>query len=258
VNDATKNQGLSMRTTAIGAVVILVAVIVWSIFRTPTSSIEVNAGNQMQGGTTGTQSTSSALIASTTPVGEQVMNQLVASYSALKNSGAYSSSTAVAIATNIGNTIQPSVTYKSATYTDIHTSNDTSYTKMLAYRTALQTALKPLLANTQSEVGLFSLYTQTQDSTYLQQLKDAADNYSLAASNTLAIAVPSDAATEDIGIINAMREFAATLHLMIAQAQDPIGSAATLRAYTQAQNDMVASFDAIGQYIARKSASNKK
>ncbi|MDB5187890.1 MAG: hypothetical protein JWO50_410 [Candidatus Kaiserbacteria bacterium] len=257
MDTATKNQGFSIRTTAIGAVIVLVAVLVWSVFRIPVSSVIVNAGNQTNGTTINAQNAAFNQ-ASTTPVGVQVMNQLIASYSALIQSGSYSTSTAQSVAANLGSSLKPTVTYQIAQYSNIKTDTDTSYARMLVYRSALQAALKPLLANTQSEVGLFSLYTQTQDPTYLQQLKDASANYSLAASNTITITVPTDATSEHVGIVNAMREFAATLNLMIAQAQDPIGSAAALQVYTQAQNDVVSSFDAIGQYIARKNASAKK
>jgi hypothetical protein len=123
---------------------------------------------------------------------------------------------------------------------------------MLAYRASLQTSLKPLLANTTPEIDLLTQYVQTNDPTYLTQLRQVADNYKLAATASAQITVPADAVTVQVGILNAMQEFAATLDQMAASANDPFTEATLINTYMQAQSDMFTSFNDLYGYYKSK------
>ena len=123
---------------------------------------------------------------------------------------------------------------------------------MIMYRNDLKVALEPMQKNKTAEIDLIGNYEQTKDPSYLAQLRTAANNYRASASNTLAIIPPSDAVTYHVGIINATREFAATLDAFSTYATDTITAAALLMSYNQAEQDMLSSFSALTAYFTRK------
>lgn len=184
--------------------------------------------------------------------GSAVLGQLINSYVGLQTSGVYSTSTAEAAAQDIVPLLKTNVTYQAYTTSDIRTTSDTSYDRMLAYRSDLRASLAPLLKNTEPEYAIFASYVQSKDARYLQELRDVAQNYRDAASLTAEVVAPADAAPYHVAILNAMQEFAAVLDSMSAQADDPFAVAALLQSYNQAESDMLTSFNALTTYYRSK------
>jgi hypothetical protein len=210
--------------------------------------------------TNGAQNTAVALSASTTAadpdpvtaVSTDALGEVVGAYTGLQEEGQYSTSTGAAIAGSIGLGLQAPISYTPLDASQIKTSPDTSYQAMMAYRTALQTSLKPLLNNTEPEYEIFGLYVETKDDTYLTELHTAAANYRAAASSTALIVVPADAVSVDLGLVNSMDEFAATLDSLADNANDPIGSSVLLENYNQSENDVLNAFQALVTYEQSK------
>ncbi len=185
-------------------------------------------------------------------IGDNLASALALEYTTLKANGTYSTTTAAAAARSLGASIKATVTFKTYAYTDIPTVSDTSYGAMLTYRAALQGTLKPLMTNTGPELDLLTKYEETHDPSYLTKLRQASGNYKLAAAGTAQIRVPSDAISVQIGILNAMQEFAATLDQMVASADDALTEATLINTYLQAQQHMISSFNSLYGYYKSK------
>ncbi|HUO50376.1 MAG TPA: hypothetical protein VMU25_02325 [Candidatus Paceibacterota bacterium] len=194
----------------------------------------------------------SASIDPITNISDTALGEIIGAYTGLQHNGMYSTSTVENVGGTIGAQLHAPVTYSALTANAIATNPDTSYQAMMSYRTALQKTLKPLTANTLPEYELFGLYVQTKDQSYLNQLKTAESNYIAAASSTAALTVPSDAVAVQLGLVNSMREFAATLDALIAHADDPIASTILLKNYNQAENDVLTAFQALVTYEKSK------
>lgn len=186
-------------------------------------------------------------------LGNNVMASLEGAYVQMQESGTYSSTTAVQVGESLAPYVTASVSYPTFSASDIKTDPDTSYQRMLQYRSDLRASLAPLLNNTEPEYEIYAYYIDTQDASYLTKLQNVAADYRAAASSTAQVVVPADAVTYQIGILDAMEEFAATLDSMVAHAQDPFASTALLSSYVQAQNDMVAAFNSLADYYKSKS-----
>lgn len=178
----------------------------------------------------------------------EVLGQLIGQYNGLRASGQYSSSTAAAAAASIAPDVYANVPYKTYAATSIKTDPNSSYDRMLAYRTDMQTALAPLLENKQAEYAIYGSYVATGDASYLRALQADANNYTLAATNAAAITVPADIVSTHLTIVNALSRFSATLTMMTTHADDPLASVALLRTYNDAEAAVVNSFDTLAQY----------
>jgi hypothetical protein len=198
----------------------------------------------------GSATTSDPLAASV--ITDNVADALANAYATMQANGTYSTSTAAALSEQLGESIKAGVSYKTYSASDIKTDQDTSYARMLTYRAALQVSLAPLLKNTTPELDMLTSYVQTNDPKYLTQLTQAADNYKLAAIETASVVVPSDAVNVQVGILNAMNEFGATLDQLVASANDPFAEATLLNTYMQAQSDMFNSFNDLYTYYKSK------
>ena len=185
-------------------------------------------------------------------IGDNVAATLASDYTLLQANGTYSTTTAAQTAEALGKNLKASVSYKMYAATDIKTDSNTSYARMLSYRTDLQTSLAPLLKSTTPELDMLTKYVQTNDQTYLTQLRQAADTYKLAAAASAQVVVPADAVPVQLGILNAMQEFAATLDQMAANANDPFTEATLINTYMQAQSDMFSSFNNLYGYYKSK------
>ena len=185
-------------------------------------------------------------------IGTKVIDRLSSDYTDLQQLGIYSSSTVQAAANDALTLMQAPISYPTFSAGEIQTTADTSYARMLAYRSDLQTSLAPLLKNSQAEYEIFASYVQTNDPSYLTKLQAAAQNYFAAASSTAQVVVPADAVPYHVAILNAMEEFGSTLDAMAAHANDPFAAAALLRAYNQAESDMLNSFNALATYYKSK------
>ncbi|MEK7134067.1 MAG: hypothetical protein AAB804_03275 [Patescibacteria group bacterium] len=186
-------------------------------------------------------------------LGIAVVDELITKYASLQDQGLYTEEIGQKVAEKMAATLKPAVSYDPHAVTDILTDTDTSYDRMLQYRSDLRGSLAPLLKNTQPEFEIFAYYVDTKDEKYLTLLKEVAQNYRDAASRTARVIVPHDAVREHVAILNAMEQFAAMLDAMVANAADPFASVALLRTYNQAEADMLLSFKALTVYYKQKS-----
>ena len=183
-----------------------------------------------------------------------VAGTLVGSYVELVATGTYTPAEAQKVASNIAANLRANVSSQTYAADDIKTDPDTSYARMLAYRGDMQVALGPLLKNNGYELKLFSSYIDTGDKTYLARLKSAAQNYRDAALNAASVTVPLDAVPHHVAVLNALSEFAATIDTMADHADDAFASAALLQTYTNAEGDILASFNALAAYEKSKTS----
>jgi hypothetical protein len=185
------------------------------------------------------------------PLGAAIVSRAILAYDGATKDGA-SAQAGIDAVQKLGASIDPGVTFTTYSTTDVKTNADSSKDRVLAYRADLRVALEPLLENKYFELDLFAQYVETKDLKYLNDLLAASANYRRAITNTLAVTVPSDAASYHAAILTSMSQFAATLEALVENASDPFASTALLKSYTVAQDNMVVSFNAIGAYAARK------
>lgn len=185
-------------------------------------------------------------------IGENVMGALVGSYVTLAESGSYTPEEGGKIAEDIAASLKASVSYLVYSQIDIKIDTDTSYERMLTYRNDLRIALEPLLKNPGYELGLFATYIESRDARYLEQLKETAINYRLAIENAANVVVPEDAASQHVGILNALSEFGAIVERLSKHADDAFASAALLRTYNDSEANLVVSFDSLASYYKSK------
>lgn len=185
---------------------------------------------------------------------ENITATMAADYAYLQSQGTYSASSAAAVAAGLAQNIHATVAYPTYAASQIPTDSDISSARAMRYRTDLQASLKPLMNNTQSELDIFNQYETTNDPQYLEDLTQAADNYQLAAAQTAKVVVPQDAVAYQIGILDAMQEFAAVLDEMSNHGADSLTETVLLQNYNQAQQDMVGSFNALYGYLRSKTS----
>jgi hypothetical protein len=178
--------------------------------------------------------------------------QIIGAYAGFQSQGGNSTAAEDELATSIGSSLSAPVPHETFGPTDVKTDQDTSYARMLKYRTDLQRAFQPLLSNKQSEFELFARYVATNDPSYLAQLSAAAKNYYAAASSTALVVAPADAAAIHLDLLNAMEQFGATLDSMVAHASDPLATTILLNDYNSAEGSMLSSFNALAQYEKSK------
>ena len=257
--------------TAAVSVIALLAVVGWDIENTAQQKAaatafvaETNAGTgalvsqdtansaQLSAGTDaspGTSATSTDLISY---IGPAVMNSLQNSYAQMQAQGTYTEAEGEQLAQDIAPLVRAEVSYQTYSEADIKTEPDTSSTRVLSYRSDLRVALAPLLKNTEPEYEIFAYYAQTKDKMYLTKLASVVQNYRAAIAASAKVTVPEDAVSYQVGILNAMEEFAATLDAMGAHADDPFASVALLRTYDQAEADVLTSFNNLAGYYRTK------
>lgn len=249
-----------MRIVAAFAVLLLVGVLSWQIvaaFKEKARAGVFVATSTSQNGAqnTAVAPASAPVLAPSDPiaaVSDNAIGEVVGAYAGLQQEGAYSSTTGSQVAGTIGAGLQAPISYVQLDASQIKTTSDTSYQAMMEYRAALQTSLKPLLSNTVPEYEIFGLYVQTKDPQYLSELNTAAANYSAAASSTAMLTVPQDAISVELGLVNSMNEFAATLNQLASHGSDPIASTVLLENYNQAENDVLTAFQNLVTYEQSK------
>ena len=187
-------------------------------------------------------------------IGSNIVGQLATHYVVMQQTGTYTPEAAAQVATDMAQNIHINVGYAPYATSSIKTDPDISYKRMIKYRSDLQVSLAPLLKNNTYEMTLLGMYTQTKDPKYLTQLKAAAQNYHTAASSTAKVVVPADAVSYQLGILNAMQEFATTLDAITTHIDDPITTATLLTSYNQAEQNMFDSFNALSTYYTSKHA----
>lgn len=162
-------------------------------------------------------------------IGPNVVGQMTAHYMAMQQGGTYTPESAAQVANDMAPNVKATVPHKMYTTSDIKTTPDTSYQRMLDYRGDMRTALAPLLKNSTPEISLYGLYAQTKSVEYLTKLQTIIKNYSDAADASVHVIVPQDALLNHIAALNAMQEFGSTLDSMVSNVDDPVTSVALLR-----------------------------
>lgn len=246
--------------TAAISVVALLAVVGWEVRRVvhekqsvssfvATYASEATSPEDMISFGTGEIATSTDVVSL---IGPAVLNQLLETYVGMQEEGSYTAEGAQKAAEDFAAALKAPVEYLAYQTSDIRTDADTSYDRMLTYRSDLRESLAPLLQNTQPEYEVFALYVQTKDPVYLSQLQDIAKHYHDAQTATASVVVPRDAVPYHVAILNAMGKFAATLHSMSVHADDPFATVALLRSYNEAEADILTSFHALTSYYKSK------
>jgi hypothetical protein len=187
-----------------------------------------------------------------TLISPQILAQLAGKYESLVQSGTLSEESAAAAAAEIAPNVRAYVVYTPLTATDVRTSADTSYERMLIYRTEMQKALAPLLSNTSAEYAIFASYLETGNLADLEELRRVAGNYAAASTAMKSLQVPADALDTHLAIANALARFSSTLVSLATHADDPLGSAALLRTYNDAELALVLAFDQFAKYSTDK------
>lgn len=263
-----------LSVTAIGAVLLLVAIFGWRAIgggagNTPTFTATVpgevpgadaraedigfpetllTAGDTPLPASTSTDSSLSGL----SSIGADVMNQLIGTYVVLKQNGGYTQADGEAVANTLAEYLRAEISPKISTKADLATTNDTSYNRMLVYRADLRESFAPLLENTAAEFEIFALYVDTRDEKYLKQLLTAAARYREAADQTIRVVVPADLASYHLALVNALEEFATTLEQMAGVGDDAFASLALLRTYNSAETRLLNAFNALASAQADK------
>lgn len=261
---ASRQDGFApIVVTAALSVVVLLAVAGWEIQKNLQEKQEVSSfiairgendpidleNTSDSGGSGASFSTSTDVISY---IGPAVLDHLVGAYLQMQEDGTYTASGGEKVAENLASVVRAPVEYRAYQGSDLKTDSDTSYQRMLAYRSDLRDALAPLLKNTQPEYEIFALYASTKDSVYLAALRTVAQNYRDAQSAVARVIVPKDATPYHLGILNAMGEFAATLDAMARHADDPFAAVALLRTYNEGEVDILTSFNALTTYYKSK------
>jgi len=177
-----------------------------------------------------------------------VVGTFAETYAVLQKSGSFTPEKGALIAQNIAQTLQANVSHPTYTASDFSSSPDTSYQRMLTYRSDMREALAPLLKNPDYELKLYANYIASHDVSYLDQLKEEVANYQLAVRRVRAVVVPANLLSFHVAIINALAAFSATLDAMIAHVDDPFASAALLRTYQDKEQVMLNAFNDLAQY----------
>ncbi len=185
-------------------------------------------------------------------IGPAVLDQLVSAYDRMLQDGSFSPAGAQKAAESLAESLTAPVEYATYRAGDLTLDSDTSYERMLRYRSDLRSALAPLLENTQAEYELFARHVETGDQAYLEQMRAAARRYRDAQATMAQVSVPRDAAPSHLAIIDSLGKFAATLDSMSAHADDPFATVALLRTYNQAEADVLAAFNTLTIYYKTK------
>ena len=255
---SARQRGFSpIFVTAGVSLAVLLAVGIWQIgsaFRERGDATSYVAMNEGESAGKSAEAATSTLYAEdgTTPIGSAVLDGIVAEYLDLQERGLYTQEVAEKTAEKMAEGLVVPLSYRTYAAADIETTADTSYARMLAYRSDLQASLAPLLKNTEPEYEIFGTYVLTNDAKHLEKLRAAAQNYRAAAGATARVAVPRDALSFHLAILNALEQFAAALNTLAANADDPLAAVVVLRAFNQAETNVLTSFASLAKYYREK------
>jgi len=185
-------------------------------------------------------------------IADNVAGVLLGSYESLAEAGVYTPEEGERVAGIIASDLLASVSYASYSSVDIQADSDTSYERMLTYRNDLRLALEPLLENPGYELGIFANYIESRDTKYLEQLRQAAQNYRAAVASAASLVVPEDAVPHHVEILNALSEFGATTERLSQHAEDAFASVALLRTYQSSETRLFTSFNTLAEYYKHK------
>ena len=267
-------RGLSsIASTAVISVAVLLSALVWQITAITNSKQESShaiSEYQPAGGATNSEAVASdnpglsqsetATNADIKPydpndlsqTGENAFGKLIGTYVALKQSGAYTAAVGERVAEDVADSLNAPVEYTAILESDIKAVSDTSYKRMLQYRSDMRTAYEPLLQNKEPEFAVFARYVETGDKSNLATLSLYAERYKKAASNAKNAVVPKDIVSYHVRIANSLLQFAATLEAMVKYADNSMASLALLRTYNGAEADVLTSFNSLATFQRNK------
>lgn len=255
---ANRSRGFShIAVSASISVLVLAGVVAWQLFQPDMVAVAPAATTNSRGG--GEFDLERELAAFATKDGKgpaqtggDALDQLLGSYVAMQQAGTYTDEYGERVAQSIAADLKTEIPYTPIEESAIHTTPDTSYGSVLAYRSALRIALAPLLLNREAEFEVFARYVDTRDKNDLDELSVIAKRYEKAAEQAAIITVPTDAAHYHANVVNALRKFAATLSTMIKYADDSMATLALLRSYNSSEAAVLLSFNSLAQYQKRK------
>lgn len=185
-------------------------------------------------------------------VGDAVSEGIAVSYNALQQAGGLNAENIDRVTNNMAEGMRLEPVFTSYTQEDISVDSNTSYTRMLEYRSAMRIALEPLLENKESEFEIYARYIDTKNKKYLQQLATSSDNYYRAIERAVKVSVPIDAQIQHLHAVNSLLEFATVLDDIVNHASDPLASVVLLRTYTIAETKVYTAFNELARYYATK------
>lgn len=185
-------------------------------------------------------------------MGQAVSEGIAVSYSALQQSGGLNAENIDRVTSNMAEGMRLEPVFTSYTQADIIVDPDTSYTRMLEYRSAMRIALEPLLENKESEFEIYARYIDTNNAKYLRQLATSSDNYYRAIDRVVKVPVPVDAQVQHLSAVNSLLKFATVLDDIVNHASDPLASVVLLRTYTIAETEVYTAFNELARYYATK------
>ncbi len=184
-------------------------------------------------------------------IGQALAQALVGGYLSLTEYDAYTPDRGEQLANTIADNFRAPVIFVPHTIDELTLDPNTSSSRAIQYRADMRTALAPLVSDEEYELTLYAAYVQTNDTTWLDRLAQAAERYRTAEKNILAMRIPQDAAPEHVRIANALGAYAETLDRMVSFAKDPLASMALLTTYNEKERDVDLAFDALVKYYAR-------
>jgi len=183
---------------------------------------------------------------------DELGNRLISEYMTLKRTGAYTNERGISIGEKLSENIRQITPFEPRDAENIKSDPDTSYERVLLYRSAMQEIFSPLLSLEEAEFVIYGRFVQERDTAALQTLLDTADVYESVANSAALITVPEDAVDEHLDVVNALSFYAAVLRDMVRYSYDSVASFALLRTYAQAEEYVFTTFNTLSSYYVLK------
>lgn len=183
---------------------------------------------------------------------DELGNRLISEYASLKQGGSYTDDRGVAIGEKLANSIRQITPFEPRVIEDIKSDPDTSYERMISYRSAMQDIFSPLLSLNEAEFVIYGKFVENKNREALAEFLDIADVYQGVADEAAEIIVPVDAVDEHLDAVNALSFYAEVLRNMVRYSYDSVASFALLRTYAQAEEYLFTTFDTLSSYYVLK------
>jgi hypothetical protein len=183
---------------------------------------------------------------------DELGNRLISEYASLKQSGAYTNDRGVLIGEKLANSIRQITPFEPRILEDIKSDPDTSYERMISYRSAMQDIFSPLLSLNEAEFVIYGKFVENKDRVALGEFLDIADVYQEVADAAAEIIVPIDAVDQHLDAVNALSFYAEVLRNMVRYSYDSVASFALLRTYAQADQYLITTFNSLSLYYVLK------
>lgn len=177
---------------------------------------------------------------------------LYGGYVSLKQYGEYTPTRGEQLGATVASNLRAPNTYSAHRAQELRLDSDSSKERMLSYRADMKVVTAPMVTEEVPEIELFARYVSTKDVAWLFALQKSATRYRTVEEGMMALTIPKDAAPEHLRAANAVGSYAHTLDRMSVFGSDALASAALLRSYNEAEQELLMSFDALAQYYVRK------